>query len=817
MSPAAVAPAPSSPPPDAPVAPRETRSRRWAQLVVSARYGIVVLALLVSALSLTPALDLLRLHVRTNFFALLPDDHPSVVNLNRIIDKMGGFGDLMVLVQSPDPEANRRYVQELHGAVGRLPWVNYADHGVDSEFFERNALLYVSLEDLRVIEERLRERYEYEVSRIDPMFIDLLDEGPPPIDLSDIEERYRQERLFRPLHASEDGTTAVLAVYPRGISGEIRQSRLYLAEISELTASLQPRTFHPEMSVRIGGSFKSRVEEYDLIMGDLAFSGALMAAVFLVLLLLYFRQIAPVPIVFLTFGLPLIWTFALTRVVISELNFVTVFLVVILAGLGVDFAVHALSRYLEQRAGGASTVDALATVTATTARASWASALTTMAAFFTLLLSRFLGFEQFGLIAGCGVGLAYASSLVLLPALVAVCEDLRLLRPRTAWTFPPPFRLRAARPVLACAVVATSIGLWGMTHVEFETDFQNLQSRLPAPSRAIRDQVRDIFAGRLDPVVVLAEDLDETRRIEEALALHMEADSATPTISAVVSLRDVVPVQQQDKLAAIGDIRALLDRMAEFVDGEEAERIDDYRRMMPRQPVDLADLPDSIRRRFLGSDASDGNLVFVLHDVRLSDTTRAAELVADTRTITADGQSWHGASEAAVINDLLRVMKEDSAVAIPLAMLGAFLVLALDMRSARRAAIPLLPLLLGLCWLAAVMWITGFRLNLYNMVMLPAMVGIGVDSGIHLYHRFLEELPAEGVTGADENLRLDSTNGAVAMSAITTMVAFGSMSLSAHGGLASLGWLALLGLGSVLLAATTVFSLVLLYRPGWFI
>jgi predicted exporter len=255
--------------------------------------------------------------------------------------------------------------------------------------------------------------------------------------------------------------------------------------------------------------------------------------------------------------------------------------------------------------------------------------------------------------------------------------------------------------------------------------------------------------------------------------------------------------------------------MAGFVDGEEAERIDEYRQMLPRRPIGLDDLPDNIRSRFLGLEAGDGNLVFVLHDVRLSDTARAAELVADTRTIRAGGQSWQGASEATVINDLLRVMKEDSAVAIPLAMLGAFLVLALDMRSARRAMVPLLPLVVGLCWLAAVMWLTGFRLNLYNMVMLPAMVGIGVDSGIHLYHRFLEDVAGNRPDGGRE--QLDSTNGAVAMSAVTTMVAFGSMSLSAHGGLASLGWLALLGLGAVLLSATTVFSLLLLHRPDWFV
>jgi len=114
------------------------------------------------------------------------------------------------------------------------------------------------------------------------------------------------------------------------------------------------------MTVRVGGSFKDRIEEYDAIMGDLKFSGLVMTVLFVALLLLYFRQLVAVPLVFLAFGPPLLWTFALARLVVTELNFVTVFLVVILAGLGVDYTIHALTRYQEERVRGRSMLDACA-------------------------------------------------------------------------------------------------------------------------------------------------------------------------------------------------------------------------------------------------------------------------------------------------------------------------------------------------------------------------------------------------------------------------------------------------------------------------
>jgi len=261
----------------------------------------------------------------------------------------------------------------------------------------------------------------------------------------------------------------------------------------------------------------------------------------------------------------------------------------------------------------------------------------------------------------------------------------------------------------------------------------------------------------------------------------------------------------------IASIRRLLDDMAPFVDDQEATRITEYQEMMPLAPLTVDDLGVSLERRFFGVSSSGANLVYLLHDIDLRDTERAAFLVEDVRSIEGENTTWYGASEAVIVNDLLRVMKEDSALAIPLALIAAYLVLVLDFRSLRTALVPLIPLGIGFAWMFAIMWLSGMKLNLYNMVMLPSMVGIGIDSGVHVYHRFLED----GDIPFLEAMR--STNGALAVSALTTMIGFGSMSVSAHAGLASLGTLALLGLGCTLVAATTVFPLLLQRFPKTFV
>ena len=258
-------------------------SERLARSTITFRYPIVFVALALGIACVFPVYDLISLHVKTNFFSLLPEDQPSIVTLFDVIDTAGGFGEFTVVVESPDRQANIRYMEELRPRVDALDWVNYAEFGVDAAFFERNAMLYLERADLELIERRLRDRYEYEVSRRDPFFIDLLNEGPPAIDFSDIEERYGRDRLFRPYNESEDERTLIMAVYPLGISGEIRESRRYLREITEATEVVDATSLHPEMTIRVGGAFKDRIEEYDAIMGDLKFSGLMMTVLFVAL------------------------------------------------------------------------------------------------------------------------------------------------------------------------------------------------------------------------------------------------------------------------------------------------------------------------------------------------------------------------------------------------------------------------------------------------------------------------------------------------------------------------------------------------------
>lgn len=118
-------------------------------------------------------------------------------------------------------------------------------------------------------------------------------------------------------------------------------------------------------------------------------------------------------------------------------------------------------------------------------------------------------------------------------------------------------------------------------------------------------------------------------------------------------------------------------------------------------------------------------------------------------------------------------------------------------RSLRWAIIAMLPLLVGLVLLFAIMMLTGMMFNFYNLVVLPAILGIGEDNGVHLASRYREE----GKNSMWDVL--SSTGQHVTIGSLTTMLGFSGLLFTNHPGLQSLGMMAVVGIGMTLVAALT--------------
>jgi len=123
-----------------------------------------------------------------------------------------------------------------------------------------------------------------------------------------------------------------------------------------------------------------------------------------------------------------------------------------------------------------------------------------------------------------------------------------------------------------------------------------------------------------------------------------------------------------------------------------------------------------------------------------------------------------------------------------------FIFMYLSFRSLKWAVISMLPLIVGLLWTFGVMMITGLMLNFYNLVVLPAVLGIGEDNGVHMTHRYLNE-------GKGSIFKvLSSTGQHITVGSFTTMLGFFGLIFTTHPGLQTIGQLAVLGIGLTLLS-----------------
>jgi hypothetical protein len=322
--------------------------------------------------------------------------------------------------------------------------------------------------------------------------------------------------------------------------------------------------------------------------------------------------------------------------------------------------------------------------------------------------------------------------------------------------------------------------------------------------KAVVDRTTSAPAGpgnRRSPAYIVADSAAAVPEIEEAVREKMRSDTTSPTIAAVESLQERFPLRdsvQQAKLARIADIREMLteNKYLANTTSEDLERL--RRAAQTTDPISTEQVPEFLRKQFMTKGGNIGSFVIVYPAMSLADGRASMAFAEDVGTITTDsGATYHAASTSIVAADMLRLMQQEAPWMIAATFLVVALLMLLNFRSLRWAGLALIPLVIGILWMLLVMELVGLRLNFYNLVVLPAVLGIGNDAGVHLVHRYREE----GLGSIRRVLR--STGEHVTVGSLTTMLGFAGLVLSFHPGLRSIGYLAVVGIGTTWLAAVT--------------
>ncbi len=780
----------------------------WAERLAAAQVAHPWRFLL-PALLITVVAGLLASGLRfdSSYEALLPEGAAEVQNTDQVRERTGGFRQLVVAIEGSDPEQRLAFGRQLVERLQGLPQVRATDLEFPVDFFEQRAIWLMevpALDELVVAVHRAVQATTFPFGTTDPHTA-----------WSNVERIVQRERDRLPYDGdvleSDDGRYTFLLVVPRIRFSDMEAGEALLAAIDAQVAGLDPAG--SGISVRYAGNLAIVQEQHHVMRADLR-RASVVALLFGVLVIGAFTRRAAAPLVVggsLLVGIA--WTFGLARLWIGHLNIITGFLVAVLIGLGIDFGIHLLVRYQQERAAlGASARSAvLAAVRGTLPPAS-IGALTTAGTFLSFMAARFRGFSEFGLVAGLGVLLTLVSVFVVLPPLLLLA-DRWLSRPGGLLPVPPQGFLRPALawPVVVLLGLVALAGVTQVGSIPFRNDYKLLRGESPATE--FIEYVDGQLGVGFNPAVFLVGDLQQAEQLER-IALEQQrrglTDGSPSRVGRVLSGARLVPADVEQRRARVEKLEAVvthpsLDRYA-AADDAKAQRLRQARRLVQSEPWSLDDLPQELRRRFV-TPAGDALLVYLWPDQPNYSDWQAAEWEDELKLLSArlseEGIPHQLADETLLIAWVYRTIQADGPLLLLLAALVVAVFLLLDQRRLRHAALVALPLAVGMFALVALLGATGMEVNMFNLIVLPSLIGIGVDNAVHIWHRYREEGP-----GSLE-LVLRRTGAAAALASVTTAVGFGSSLLSHHVGLRTMGWLAILGIACTFVSATLFFPALL--------
>ena len=165
-----------------------------------------------------------QLSLQSDFKTLLPQDKASVKEIDRVVEKVGGVGTLILIVESDNYKATEKFIDDLVPKLQELPkpYVRFVDYNTKDlrAFYEKNKYLFIDYNDLKEIHRRLKRKIEYEKIRHNPFFFELEDQTVD-FDVSDIENKYKSrtadnDNSIDGYYFSKDRNAAAAIVQPLG-------------------------------------------------------------------------------------------------------------------------------------------------------------------------------------------------------------------------------------------------------------------------------------------------------------------------------------------------------------------------------------------------------------------------------------------------------------------------------------------------------------------------------------------------------------------------------------------------------------------------
>lgn len=583
--------------------------------------------------------------------------------------------------------------------------------------------------------------------------------------------------------------------------------------------------YHPAPVILVTGRSAyvdqiSRAMRFDIL-------STLVGSIVLVSVVFYFgfRRFRPLFALMHVLLLCCIIAVAIGGLIFHELNLITIGLCSILVGLGVDFGMLLYGSYQSHRNTGVDHETSIARSLRQLGGGIFIGALTTAAAFVSLVLSDCSAFAQFGVLIAFGI--LFASILMMTVFYACVSRN----RPPQEHDFlyeggKKYVRLLFRNPkptLIATTILLAGLSLFavapvGQLRMQADPKSMEPQCRAATTLHAIQDR----FPIAHDPVVVLvgAKTPDEFSRSWEILQTRWNKLVQEGKIKSFRSFGAFAlsPSRMKNNISRLSsaDIEAARTALSKSLKEEDFNADDDA---FKNSFVLLDGLEKVVNGHPPGGDwhgilphssswwfvldqffAKKGLLgaAYISPIEKIHDTAQKVEL---RDNITVEGVNMHITGWTYVLADLIPWAK-DKLVLLTIVMVAFNIVLlAFLYRKFAPLAILMVSLALSVGALVACLKIFGFALNLFNVLAFPLVLGVGVDYGIYILLALRQ--PGDREHGFATIIK------PVVLAGLTAIAGFGSLALAHNPALRGLGIVCALGV------AWSLFSTLFFILPAY--
>lgn len=595
------------------------------------------------------------------------------------------------------------------------------------------------------------------------------------------------------------------------------------------------KDFPDMLTIRLTGSVVQSYEDMKSLRDGIVILS--MISIILVALTLYIATGSKRMVIFsiITLITGLMWTTGFAIFFLGSLNLISVTFAILFIGLGIDYSIQTCLYYKECIIAGLDSSKALHKTLSHLFRVLLICAVTTAMGFYAFVPTVYVGASELGIIAGTGMIICFLANMIVLPSLLVRTSFRQNIK--TFLTLDKSIALlpfKHSGKILAATIFLSVIALIASNYVYFDHNPINLSDPALESVSTEKELVKE--AGRKAwTISVLAHSADEAKKLANRLQSLKEVDDA-------VNIFDMVPKQQEKKikiielialftpsikqvessstlqqnLAALNKFKLALknlflsDNSPQYSNKSSIEKLykiieqfetrakadsewgksafarleksilfnlsyllDKIHDLLKASPFQAEDLPEELKRRYVSSD----NLyrVQVIPSESLLKFSALKDFVQAVRTIAPE------ATDTPVLlfetkKAVVSAFRDATITAIAIIIVLLFI----QTKRIYESLLIIIPLSLSILFTLGTTVLFDIPFNFENIIVLPLLLGMGVDSGIHMVLRFRS-------IHNKQNILLTSTARSIFFSLLTTIVSFGSLCFSHHEGTSSMG------------------------------